>query len=111
MNVVGRGGLARPICGKHKFNVTNKGSMPRGSMFTRDSTTGHAPLEPVAGARPARPPSAHVQSAEAGKSVISNDLRIIGQSLKIISRGTLQVDGESRATWAAPRSSSARRAG
>jgi cytoskeletal protein CcmA (bactofilin family) len=63
-------------------------------MFTRDSTTGHAPLEPVAGARPARPPSAHVQSAEAGKSVISNDLRIIGQSLKIISRGTLQVDGE-----------------
>ena len=58
-------------------------------MFTRDSTTGHAPLEPVAGARPARPPSAHVQSAEAGKSVISNDLRIIGQSLKIISRSTL----------------------
>jgi cytoskeletal protein CcmA (bactofilin family) len=35
-----------------------------------------------------------VQSAEAGKSVISNDLRIIGQSLRIISRGTLQVDGE-----------------
>ena len=29
-----------------------------------------------------------------GKSVISNDLRIIGQSLRIISRGTLQVDGE-----------------
>ena len=26
--------------------------------------------------------------------MISNDLRIIGQSLKIISRGTLQVDGE-----------------
>jgi cytoskeletal protein CcmA (bactofilin family) len=32
--------------------------------------------------------------AEAGKSVISNDLRIIGQGLRIISRGTLQVDGE-----------------
>jgi hypothetical protein len=30
MNVVGRGGLARRICGKHEFNVTNKGSMPRG---------------------------------------------------------------------------------
>ena len=27
MNVVGRGGLAWPICGKHEFNVTNKGSM------------------------------------------------------------------------------------
>jgi cytoskeletal protein CcmA (bactofilin family) len=32
--------------------------------------------------------------AEAGKSVISNDLKIIGQGLRIISRGTLQVDGE-----------------
>jgi cytoskeletal protein CcmA (bactofilin family) len=63
-------------------------------MFTRDSTTGQAPLEPVAGARPARPPSAHGRSAEARKSVIGNDLRIIGQSLRIISRGTLQVDGE-----------------
>jgi cytoskeletal protein CcmA (bactofilin family) len=63
-------------------------------MFTRDSTTGQAPLEPFAGARPASPPSADGRSAEAGKSVISNDLRIIGQSLRIISRGTLQVDGE-----------------
>jgi cytoskeletal protein CcmA (bactofilin family) len=33
-------------------------------------------------------------STEAGKSVISNDLKIIGQGLRIISRGTLQVDGE-----------------
>ena len=32
--------------------------------------------------------------AEAGKSIISNDLKIIGQGLKIISQGTLQVDGE-----------------
>ena len=32
--------------------------------------------------------------AEPGKSVISNDLKIIGQGLKIISQGTLQVDGE-----------------
>jgi cytoskeletal protein CcmA (bactofilin family) len=62
-------------------------------MFTRDSTTGHAPLEPVAGARPARPPSAHVQSAEPASLSSANDLRI-GQSLTIISRGTLQVDGE-----------------
>jgi cytoskeletal protein CcmA (bactofilin family) len=32
--------------------------------------------------------------SDPGKSIISNDLRIIGQGLKIISRGTLQVDGE-----------------
>ena len=31
---------------------------------------------------------------EPGKSVISNDLKIIGQGLKIIGQGTLQVDGE-----------------
>jgi cytoskeletal protein CcmA (bactofilin family) len=31
---------------------------------------------------------------EPGKSVISNDLKIIGQGLKIISQGTLQVDGQ-----------------
>jgi cytoskeletal protein CcmA (bactofilin family) len=32
--------------------------------------------------------------SEGGKSIISNDLKIIGQGLKIISRGVLQVDGE-----------------
>jgi cytoskeletal protein CcmA (bactofilin family) len=66
-------------------------------MFTRNAAGDPAPLEPIepgARARPARPPSAHARSTEAGKSVISNDLRIIGQSLRIISRGTLQVDGE-----------------
>ena len=40
------------------------------------------------------PPQPRSGSTEAGKSVISNDLRIIGQGLRIISRGTLQVDGE-----------------
>jgi cytoskeletal protein CcmA (bactofilin family) len=66
-------------------------------MFTRNSTTDPMPLEPLesgAAAKLARPLSAPSRSAEAGKSVISNDLRIIGQSLRIISRGTLQVDGE-----------------
>jgi cytoskeletal protein CcmA (bactofilin family) len=62
-------------------------------MFTRNFPTDPVPLEPVeqsaGAARPDRP-----RSAEPGKSVISNDLRIIGQSLRIISRGTLQVDGE-----------------
>jgi cytoskeletal protein CcmA (bactofilin family) len=36
----------------------------------------------------------HSGAAEAGKSIISNDLKIIGQGLRIISQGTLQVDGE-----------------
>ena len=39
-------------------------------------------------------PQQYSGSSEAGKSVISNDLKIIGQGLRIISRGTLQVDGE-----------------
>jgi cytoskeletal protein CcmA (bactofilin family) len=54
-------------------------------------------LEPTGqspGAAVHRPPAARPQPSEAGKSVISNDLKIIGQSLRIISRGTLQVDGE-----------------
>jgi cytoskeletal protein CcmA (bactofilin family) len=66
-------------------------------MFTRNSAADPMPLEPLessAGTRRTNPPSAHPRSTEAGKSVISNDLRIIGQSLRIISRGTLQVDGE-----------------
>ncbi len=66
-------------------------------MFTRNSTTNpvpHEPLESGAAGRVAKPLSAPLRSGEAGKSVISNDLKIIGQSLKIISRGTLQVDGE-----------------
>jgi cytoskeletal protein CcmA (bactofilin family) len=66
-------------------------------MFTRNTTADPMPLEPIepgAGARPTRPPLAQQRSSDAGKSVISNDLRIIGQSLRIISRGTLQVDGE-----------------
>jgi cytoskeletal protein CcmA (bactofilin family) len=61
-------------------------------MYTRNSTPDLMPLEPSKTAN--KPPSARPSSLDAAKSVISNDLRIIGQSLKIISRGTLQVDGE-----------------
>ena len=65
-------------------------------MFTR-SPAEPMPLEPIkpgSNAGMARPPQARSGSMDAGKSVISNDLKIIGQGLKIISRGTLQVDGE-----------------
>jgi hypothetical protein len=66
-------------------------------MFTRNSTSDFMPPEPLKpglSAGPNKPPAARPPSLEAGKSVISNDLKIIGQSLRIISRGTLQVDGE-----------------
>ena len=66
-------------------------------MLTRNSASDFMPSEPSkpgSSTSPNRPPSASPQSRDAGKSVISNDLRIIGQSLRIISRGTLQVDGE-----------------
>jgi cytoskeletal protein CcmA (bactofilin family) len=66
-------------------------------MLTRNSAPEPRGLEPVKATTnqgPARPPQLRSGPSEAGKSVISNDLRIIGQGLKIISRGTLQVDGE-----------------
>ena len=65
-------------------------------MFTR-SPAEPMPLEPMKPSPAAglpRQPQVRSGSMEAGKSVISNDLKIIGQGLKIISRGTLQVDGE-----------------
>jgi cytoskeletal protein CcmA (bactofilin family) len=65
-------------------------------MFTR-SPAEPMPLEPIkpgSNTGMARPPQPRSGSMDAGKSVISNDLKIIGQGLKIISRGTLQVDGE-----------------
>ena len=67
------------------------------SMFTRNSSepAPFDPLKPIAKADPSSPPQLRrTEFSEAGKSVISNDLKIIGQGLKIISRGTLQVDGE-----------------
>jgi cytoskeletal protein CcmA (bactofilin family) len=64
-------------------------------MFTRTSSDEPKTLEP----RPASPSRTNgVQHrtgpSESGKSVIGNDLRILGQGLKIISQGVLQVDGE-----------------
>src|SRR5262249_2127810 len=68
------------------------------SMFSRNSSAEPVPLDPFKAnskAGPSSPPQPRrPESSEAGKSVISNDLKIIGQGLKIISRGTLQVDGE-----------------
>jgi cytoskeletal protein CcmA (bactofilin family) len=66
-------------------------------MHTRNSSADRMLLEPPkpgSSTPPNRPLSARPSLLDAGKSVISNDLRIIGQSLEIISRGTLQVDGE-----------------
>ncbi len=65
-------------------------------MFTRNAAPDFMlpDDEPGPGTALRKPPSAGSASPEPGKSVISNDLKIIGQSLRIISRGTLQVDGE-----------------
>ena len=65
-------------------------------MLTRSPAVEPMPLEPLkkANASPSNPPQPRSGSTEPGKSVISNDLKILGQDLKIISRGTLQVDGE-----------------
>jgi cytoskeletal protein CcmA (bactofilin family) len=64
-------------------------------MFTRTSSAEPQPRE----SRPTSPSrTSGVQHrtgpSESGKSVIGNDLRIIGQGLKIISQSVLQVDGE-----------------
>jgi len=73
------------------------------SMFTRNSEPApHDPAKPISKDNPNTndSPSTSPQlrraepSGGAGKSVISNDLKIIGQGLKIITQGTLQVDGE-----------------
>ena len=69
-------------------------------MFTRNPATEPAPIEPrkptSVNAAPTtpRPSPLRSGSSEGGKSIISNDLKIIGQGLKFISQGTLQVDGE-----------------
>jgi cytoskeletal protein CcmA (bactofilin family) len=65
-------------------------------MFTRSPSEPMPldPMKPTPSAGLPRQPQVRSGSMEGGKSVISNDLKIIGQGLKIISRGTLQVDGE-----------------
>jgi cytoskeletal protein CcmA (bactofilin family) len=68
-------------------------------MFTRSSPAEPKTLEPVNANANANANALNMQRRpgppESGnKSVISNDLKIIGQGLKIITQGTLQVDGE-----------------
>jgi cytoskeletal protein CcmA (bactofilin family) len=70
-------------------------------MFTRSTQTEPKSLEPMkpsaspSQTTPMSAPMAVPRRGDSGnKSVISNDLKIIGQGLKIISQGTLQVDGE-----------------
>jgi len=64
-------------------------------MFTRSSAPepkAHEPMNNNLSLNVQRRPP--MPDASSTKSVISNDLKIIGQGLKIISQGTLQVDGE-----------------
>ena len=67
-------------------------------MFTRSSSTETHSLEPApttgsgSGNAQQQPRQRPLQAGT--KSVIGNDLKIIGQSLRIVSEGTLQVDGE-----------------
>jgi cytoskeletal protein CcmA (bactofilin family) len=76
-------------------------------MFTRTPAADRNPVEPLKAVKPngnanLSAPAAKLapQPRRAGPpdaakfSVISNDLKIIGQDLRIISQGTLQVDGE-----------------
>ena len=64
-------------------------------MFTRTSSDERKALEPRT-TNSSRPNGVQHRTgpSEGGKSVIGNDHRIIGQGLKIISQGVLQVDGE-----------------
>jgi cytoskeletal protein CcmA (bactofilin family) len=65
-------------------------------MFTRNPSAEPPPLQPASpdgiATRTAPPRSHSVESLP--KSVIGNDLTITGVGLKIISQGTLQVDGD-----------------
>jgi cytoskeletal protein CcmA (bactofilin family) len=63
-------------------------------MFTRSSAAEPKPLEPTNNALGLNVQRRLPTPDASTKSVISNDLKIIGQGLKIISQGTLQVDGE-----------------
>lgn len=68
-------------------------------MFTRNSEREAPPGIPTPGApaaptaNVAKPPPVQA-AAVASNSVIGRDLTIIGSGLKIVSKGTLQVDGE-----------------
>jgi cytoskeletal protein CcmA (bactofilin family) len=63
-------------------------------MFTRSSSAEPTTLEPRT-TRPGNGAQRPLSAPSTGeKSVIGNDLKIIGVGLKILSRGILQVDGE-----------------
>src|SRR5215510_7023526 len=62
-------------------------------MFTRNSSVRPKPLDPRQ--TPSTSTDSAITAPSTGeKSVIGNDLKIVGQGPKIISRGILQVDGE-----------------
>jgi len=63
-------------------------------MFTRSSAPEPKTLEPTNNSLGLNVQRRPAMTDASTKSVISNDLKIIGQGLKIISQGTLQVDGE-----------------
>jgi cytoskeletal protein CcmA (bactofilin family) len=84
--------------------MINEGISP---MFTRTPAADRNPVEPLKAVKPngngsldapvarlAPQPKRSGPHDAAKFSVISNDLKIIGQDLRIISQGTLQVDGE-----------------
>ena len=77
-------------------------------MFTRPSSAEPRTLEPLT-TNPSRSNAVQHRTgpSEGGKSVIGNDLRIIGQGLKIISQGCCRSMERSRVTCGPPRSSSA----
>lgn len=58
----------------------------------RVAGVGATVAQPVTAAVPSAPPMASTHSG--GRSIIGNDLTIIGQGLRIISKGNIQVDGE-----------------
>jgi cytoskeletal protein CcmA (bactofilin family) len=64
-------------------------------MFTRNPAPDPAPVRPAnTNAAPRNVPQRSHSAESLPKSVIGNDLTITGQGLKIISQGTLQVDGD-----------------
>jgi cytoskeletal protein CcmA (bactofilin family) len=63
-------------------------------MFTRNPSPEPTPLRADNDMRSALPSRSPRSAEQLPKSVIGNDLKIIGLGLKIISQGTLQVDGD-----------------
>ena len=63
-------------------------------MFTRNSSVEPRPFRTTAPTSTNSAESSISAPSTGEKSVIGNDLKIVGQGLRIISRGVLQVDGE-----------------